>query len=228
MAANVSGASEAREPEYLHQLRVGIRRLRTVLRVFKARRLERRVRKLTRPLGDARDLDVFVARFGKGRALQRAAHLRCREVLESAEFRALFVDARKVHRGVAAAPLPAFAAGALDRLHCKALRRARGIDWSDEEQRHALRIAVRRLRYACDFFSPCFEDARRYQRGLADLQDLLGDLNDIAVARRLGGSEAGLRRRERAMLSELAPGWRAFEKRRRFWADTGKPAAAAR
>ena len=225
MAGNVVGAIDGRDPEYLHQLRVGIRRLRTVLRVFGARKLERRLRKLTRPLGAARDLDVFVSRFGKGKALQRSAHLRCREVLESAELRAFLVDARKARLDVADKPLPEVAAQALDRLHRKALRRARRVDWWEEKQRHSVRIAVRRLRYACDFFAPCFADSRRYLRGLADLQDMLGELNDIAVARRIGAIRQ--ERRERALISELGPAWRAFERRQRFWADKGKPRAAA-
>ena len=231
MGANVSGAIEGRDPEYLHQLRVGIRRCRTVLRVFKAGRLERRLRKLTRALGEARDWDVFVARFKKGKARRRLAHARCRAVLSSGEFRAFFVEAQNWAREwsrVAEPRLVVFAAKALSRLHHKALKRARHIDWHDEEGRHAVRIAARRLRYACDFFSPCFRDARRYVRGLADLQDLLGELNDIAVARRFKGPAGALDRRERALISELAPAWKAFAKRRRFWTDTGKPAAAAR
>ena len=226
MAANVAGAIDGRDPEYLHQLRVGIRRLRAVLRVFRARKLDRRLRKLAQPLGAARDWDVFVARFGKGRAQQHNARLRCRRVLESAEFKAFFVDAQRLGWQAGEAPLAAFATGALDRLHRRTLKRARKIDWHNETRRHRVRIAVRQLRYACDFFSSCFDDSRRYLRGLADLQDLLGELNDIAVARRLGAAK--LERRERALLSELLPAWRAFEKRRRFWVDRGRPRAAAR
>jgi CHAD domain-containing protein len=238
MAANVAGAIDGRDPEFLHQLRVGIRRLRAVLRVFgkitrKARRLERHLQEVVAPLGEARDWDVFVARFGKGKARRRAAHLRSRAALTSAEFRAFFVEAQHWARANARAgepPLAAYAAGALDRLHRKMRKRARNIDWRDEEGRHDVRIAVRRLRYASDFFSPCFEGARRYIRALADLQDVLGELNDIAVARRIGSARLGaaLDRRERALVSELVPAWRGFEKRRRFWADTGKPAAPAR
>ena len=228
MAANVAGAIDGRDPEYLHQLRVGIRRLRTVLLIFKGKRLGKRLRTLARPLGEARDWDVFVARFGKGEAKRRAARSRCREVLSSAEFSAFFVEtqhwARKSSQG-SQAPLAPFAAEALDRLHRKTLKRARKIDWRKEKRRHRVRIAVRRLRYACDFFSSCFDDSRRYLHGLADLQDLLGELNDIAVARRLGAAK--LERRERALLSELAPAWRAFEKRRRFWADKETPRSAA-
>jgi len=231
MAANVGGAIEARDPEYLHQLRVGIRRLRTVLRVFKARRLERRLRKRTKALGVARDWDVFVERFGKGKARRRAAQARCREALSSAEFRAFFVETQHWARASSrpdGEPLVAFAIRALDRLHRKVLQRARVVDWRKPKRRHAVRIAVRRLRYGCDFFSPCFRDVRRYLHGLADLQDLLGDLNDIAVARRFGGPGAALDKRERALIRELAPAWKAFEKRPRFWAGTGTPPASAR
>jgi CHAD domain-containing protein len=228
MAANVSGAIEGRDPEYLHQLRVGIRRLRTVLLVFKAGQLGRRLRKLVRPLGEARDWDVFVARFGKGNARRRAAQLRCRQVLESADFGAFLLDARRVEQQLEDVPLVEFVPQALDRLHRKALKRARRIDWHDEERRHSVRIAVRRLRYACDFFSPCFDGARRYLRGVADLQDLLGELNDISVARRLGAKASALAKRECALVSELVPAWKAFEKRPRFWTGTGKPPAAAR
>jgi triphosphatase len=230
MAANVAGAIDGRDPEYLHQLRVGIRRMRTVLRIFKARKLGRSLRKLAEPLGEARDWDVFMARFGKGKARQRATRLRCRRMLESVEFRAFFVEAQRWARSnaqVGAPPLAAFAAKALERLHRTVRKRARHIDWHDEKDRHSVRIAVRRLRYACDFFAACFSDARRYLRGLADLQDVLGELNDIAVARRFDAPKAALEKRERALISELVPAWRAFEKRRRFWADKGKPPAGA-
>ena len=220
----MAGAISGRDPEYLHQLRVGIRRLRTVLRVFKAKQLDQRLRKLARPLGEARDWDVFVARFGTGKPRQRAAQTRGRLTLQGAEFKALLAEVRRCDAG-GKAPLTAFAARALDRLHRKALKRARGIDWRSERQRHRVRIAVRRLRYACDFFAPCFGDARRYLRGLADLQELLGELNDLAVARRFGA--VALQRRERALISELAPAWHAFETRARFWVDTGRPRAAA-
>src|SRR5687767_5469390 len=62
---NASGVLRSRDPEYLHQLRVGLRRLRSVLRAFApllqgARPLKRALRRLTPLLGRARDADVFV------------------------------------------------------------------------------------------------------------------------------------------------------------------------
>jgi CHAD domain-containing protein len=217
VAANIRGAIEGRDAEYLHQLRVGIRRLRTVLRIFKAKRLDRRLRKLAQPLGEARDWDVFVARYGRGKRQQREAHARCRPILESWHFPAGPDCCESGNK-----PLAIFAARSLDRLHRKALKRARGIDWYDEDRRHRVRIAVRRLRYACDFFSACFVNARPYLRSLELLQDLLGELNDIAVARRLGGVR-GLEKRESELVIRLAPAWKTFEK-----VDTRKLQVAAR
>jgi CHAD domain-containing protein len=104
------------------------------------------------------------------------------------------------------------------------------------DRRHRLRIRMKRLRYACDFFASSFPGAavRPYGKRLAALQGILGDLNDIAVARRLldeiapRGSEsevaaaaAHVRRtlaaRERMLVISLGAAWAAFEKRRPFW-----------
>jgi CHAD domain-containing protein len=138
--------------------------------------------------------------------------------------------------GKAEASLGTFAAQSLERLHRKSLRQARDIDWSDASRRHRLRIRMKRLRYACEFFAASFAGAaaQPYIKRLAALQDILGDLNDIAVARRLlleiapRGSAAGLAAaaghtrhvlavRERMLVSSLQTAWRAFEKRRPFW-----------
>ncbi|MBF2076340.1 MAG: CHAD domain-containing protein [Synechococcales cyanobacterium C42_A2020_086] len=61
------GVLKDKDPEYLHQMRVGTRRLRTALQVFgravdlpKAAR-EKAVQELTRTLGHLRDLDVQIA-----------------------------------------------------------------------------------------------------------------------------------------------------------------------
>ena len=223
IVANVAGALKGRDPEYLHQLRVGIRRLRAVFRIFRkitsnAKPLDRRLRRLLPPLGEARDWDVLVARFGRGQAEQRTAQARCRKVLRGAEFKAALAQAQRwaaEHSRVGRAPLTAFAGKALGRLHRKALKRGQNIDWRDAKRRHALRIAIKRLRYGCDFFAPCFAGSLNYLRSLAKLQDLLGELNDIAVARRLLGIDDASH--ERALLNRLVPAWSAFEKRPCFW-----------
>jgi len=76
--------------------------------------------------------------------------------------------------------------------------------------------------------------AQPYIKRLAALQDILGDLNDIAVARPLlaeiaprgvaaelgaagGYVRQALTARERMLVISLEPAWSAFEKRRPFW-----------
>jgi CHAD domain-containing protein len=71
VADNVDGAISGEDIEYLHQLRIGVRRSRTVQRqlrgVFPAVELpglRSDFRWLQRATGDARDLDVYVDEFG--------------------------------------------------------------------------------------------------------------------------------------------------------------------
>lgn len=54
-------------------------------------------------------------------------------------------------------------------------------------QRHRLRIAFKKLRYALEFFAPLLPRKRLkpYQEGLVAIQDLLGKLNDQVTAERL-------------------------------------------
>lgn len=61
--ANVDGALNSDAPEYIHQLRVAMRRLRSALRTFKAANAETisaEVKWLAGALGDARDWDVLL------------------------------------------------------------------------------------------------------------------------------------------------------------------------
>jgi inorganic triphosphatase YgiF len=67
MQANENGLLQGRDPEYLHQARVGLRRLRSVFRVFGAavpwkpfEALLEQLKALGQTLGAARDWDVFV------------------------------------------------------------------------------------------------------------------------------------------------------------------------
>jgi CHAD domain-containing protein len=261
------------DPEYLHQMRVGLRRLRSALLAFRelvpkkaAKPIVERLRDLMPALGAARDWDVFcegLVRQGmqepdrapamapllaRARAKRGVARRRARVAAASARLQGFLLRAlRWVNDGPwkgraqkAAASLGMFASAALERLHRKALDQARDIDWSDAEQRHRLRIRMKRLRYGCDFFAASFAGAaaRPYIKRLAALQDILGDLNDIAVARRLlaeiaprgsgaelaaaaGHTRHALAVRERMLVISLEAAWAAFEKRRPFWKPRG-------
>ena len=220
---NMHGTMHARNPEFLHQLRVGLRRLRSALRTFaplvpasSVRPVTRELKAVAASLGGARDWDVFyvmlsqhialaagrspemVRLLRKARVRRSAARAQARAALASAAFQRLLLhlmrwtedaswrDSEEVRRA-AALPVRKFGERALARLERDALRHAQRIDWADPVVRHKLRILVKRLRYASGFFSDTLPSrgARRYLERLEMVQDVLGELNDIAVAGRL-------------------------------------------
>lgn len=131
-------------------------------------------------------------------------------------------------------PVPVFAARMLARRYRQVRRRGRHLDALTTEQRHALRIAAKKLRYAAEFFSGLYpgKAAKRYIQALSQLQDEFGALNDQAVAGQLlaqiGG---GGRLRERATgviigwhackthgrLAGMVQAWKRFRRCRTFW-----------
>ncbi|MEI6557122.1 MAG: CHAD domain-containing protein [Rhodospirillaceae bacterium] len=84
-------------------------------------------------------------------------------------------------------PLRETADALLDRRHRKARKLGGSFAELADTERHQLRIAMKKLRYAADFFRSLY-DARpvdRYLQRLATFQDALGHLNDVATAARL-------------------------------------------
>ena len=81
----------------------------------------------------------------------------------------------------------AFAVKALNRLHKRAVNCCEGVAALEPEQRHKARIALKKTRYAAEFFESlfCRKAARVYLRGLATIQDQLGEDNDRRTAARL-------------------------------------------
>jgi triphosphatase len=78
MRLNVRGARIGKDPGFVHQLRVGARRARVVVRLFRnwsepsrARRLERDLRWISRLLGELRDRDVLLARLRSSPLFER-------------------------------------------------------------------------------------------------------------------------------------------------------------
>lgn len=277
--ANARGVLTSSDPEFLHQMRVGLRRLRSLLRAYRgvvsrkeARPIARALRSVVPPLGAARDWDVYClwlaseangaspdaaqvrAVLLRARKRRDAARRSAREMVASWTFQRLLLRALRwltdapwaLRSKARETPLQEFARSALERLQRKTVKHARDIDWEDVERRHALRVKVKRLRYASSFFAGSFARAAAhpYIRRLQGLQDILGELNDVAVARRFlaqivprgpaAGYRAGTRlrralaERERALIASLDPAWQAFRKRKPFWHSAPPEAARAR
>lgn len=217
-------AARQRDPEGIHQMRVGLRRLRAALSFFKdmlqgpeTERIKEELKWLTDQLGLARDSDVFVRKTIKpyiehhaespefemlARDLERersAGLARARTAIESDRFRRLLLDCalwfigewrhdedslKRMQRERSAR---LFAAEELERRTAKIVKRARKLDRLDATHRHKLRIAVKKVRYAREFFASLNpgdlrpKASRKIDRALKRLQKVLGDLNDMRV-----------------------------------------------
>src|SRR5215469_2455169 len=96
----------------------------------------------------------------------------------SKTFEALSVARR--HRAAAE-----FAAEHLAKRTKKILKQLKDIEALDAQRRHKLRISVKKLRYACEFFAGLFDNRKQtaqrkhFAKTLKDLQGSLGNLNDI-------------------------------------------------
>ncbi|MGE0155049.1 MAG: CHAD domain-containing protein [Reyranellaceae bacterium] len=86
-------------------------------------------------------------------------------------------------------PIAEFAAAILEKRDRQARRRGRHLARLPVEERHELRLTLKKLRYAAEFFASAFpeKETARYAKRLAKLQDALGYLNDQVVAQPLMG-----------------------------------------
>lgn len=249
---NAGVAAAADDPEYIHQMRVAVRRLRAAIRLFApclpagcAEQLLPDLRALMGVLGGARDYDVLLAEIAApvlqalpdeprlaalvGIITERRheKHQAAAQLLASQQYGAVVLHALSVLYGLKSLDLPASSgamapveidreapaqAGATDKLGAGvtahlppdpampalgdfAQQRLRGLrrktrrlaslaQQDDPVSLHALRIGIKRLRYALEFFAPV-AGKRAMQTllaQLAELQDALGQMNDLANA----------------------------------------------
>jgi len=126
------------------------------------------------------------------------------------------------------APLAEIGRPWLRRSARKAHEAGKRIKHLTAKQRHRLRIALKQLRYDTEALSSLYaaRKVNRYGGALRDLQDVLGDLNDLVVARKLlavvkspdcPAVDDRLRAVSAKRLKALAPAWRAFRKIPPFW-----------
>ena len=204
-------------PNALHQARVAMRRLRSALSLFRPAvgdgeydRLREELRWFTAQLGDARNLDVYLSgelsKPERKRLLgqRKQAYADVVETLNSKRLQLLLIDLmawvsiggwRSGKR--AARPLPEFAGSRISRLWLKISSHG-DLGAMDDEERHQLRIEIKKLRYALDFMQPLYARAaarqKQFTRAIEALQESLGRLNDIVTARSLAsddGAEPG-------------------------------------
>lgn len=211
----------------VHQMRVGLRRLETVLSIFEhlidgpeTDAVEAELKWLIDELAPARDLDVFVEKtlaplsagndedaplkclLATVKSRRDQAMQRAKDAVGSDRFRQLVLrtalwllagewsDLAELEGVRPEARIESFARRTLEKRTRKVARKLRHVRTLDVGARHKLRLAVKELRYTAEFFADVFPGARgaqcRFAKILANLQGNLGQLNDLAVHRRLG------------------------------------------
>ncbi len=204
----------------VHDLRVTLRRMRTVLEIgrdvlgpFHADEVRRALRDVQRATGDLRDEEVLLAllnslgvegpdvtawlegRRGRERRLRRAlVHLLQSGTLDGGRrlLSALLAFRVKPARDKR---VHKYARRAVERAR-REVERRRGASPDDPEALHRLRIAFKRLRYTVETFADALpEELSSLGPSAARMQTRLGDLHDVDVA-------LGCVRRARALTHE--------------------------
>ncbi|HLF58123.1 MAG TPA: CHAD domain-containing protein [Alphaproteobacteria bacterium] len=169
------------------------------------------VRAVNAPLGRARDIDVFadevlgpalsampedrdLAALAAAAEAERAGRREeARDAIRSDRFTRLIgaaelLAAAPPRDGDAAAvlakPASSFARKTLRRRHKKLCQAGHHLRHMLAAERHQLRIAVKKQRYAAELFAPLFAGSRpgKYAKALSRVQSALGANNDAAVA----------------------------------------------
>jgi CHAD domain-containing protein len=107
-----------------------------------------------------------------------------------------------------------FATRRLDKLAKRFALSGQQLSTADAARLHALRIVAKKLRYSAEFFAALYsgQKSRPYVAALSEVQDVLGQINDIAVAHRLLdglAADAALAEHQEAVV--LARGWIAHD-----------------
>ena len=202
------------EADALHQCRVAMRRLRSALTIFRPaiedvefQHVRQELRWFTGQLGHARNLDVYLERNidEKRRAKltrkREKAYGQVADAMNSHSFRRLMVDLvgwvaiGSWRRGKAARrPIGSFANRRLNALWRSIVALGRNVGKMDEVTRHELRIQIKKLRYAIEFLRGLYPDApsveKKFARAVEQLQETLGNLNDMATALTLDSAPA--------------------------------------
>ncbi len=222
---NEAAAVAGEHPEGVHQMRVGLRRLRSAISLFakaipadQIGWLKDETKWVANSLGPARDWDVFLASLlapviaarpedpslvllrRAAQAAQAAGYDQVHATVASPRYtRTLlrlgaWLEGKGWRDGddpkITAwqdRPIVELADRLLSKRHKAVLKLGKGFADLPTEQRHEVRIALKKLRYATEFFRRLYKpkDAKPYLKALAGLQDSIGHLNDVAVAGRL-------------------------------------------
>jgi inorganic triphosphatase YgiF len=228
-------------------------------------RFEAELRRMGQVFGEARDWNVFCLQIlpdalasqgaagwrdfleQPAAARREAAHLCVAQEIRAPSFTALVIGlAAWAEQGRNAPdmlgddaltrPIEELCPRLLTRVAHKVKQRGRHIERRSDVERHALRKALKKLRYGIDYVATVYpqKSARPYLQACKKLQRVLGDINDTVAATALAdrlaeGSRPDLAPAASALATQLAKRrsealrrlpkrWHAFRAQPHFWA----------
>lgn len=221
---NEAGLLAGGEPEFIHQARVALRRLRSAIKLFAPVLPENFVaaygqswQTLAGALGEARNWDVFLEEtlppivksfphnhdvhrlHNEAKRRVKAARRAITSLLRLKEYPRLMVEfTAAVHAlsDTVDTPLKRFASERIA-AHTRSVRKlAERYDELDDAQRHIMRLRFKKLRYALEFMTPLLpaRQMKHYLETLSRLQEALGLINDQVTAQLLIDDALGEKR----------------------------------
>lgn len=212
---NEAGVFAPNNVEYIHQARVALRRLRTALRLFESElppgfsdKWGQAWRDVGEQLGNARNWDVFCSEIlpaitadlgdhpdviqlkAFAQAERQKAHAETQKWLRGRRYSltmVAFCEALLMLPDRTPNRIDGFADKALKKRHQRFCRGARIAHTLNGEQRHEVRIDLKKLRYTLDFFESLYPQKKLqgFLTGLAETQELLGHMNDLVTGEAL-------------------------------------------
>lgn len=209
---NEQGLLHSKDPEFVHQARVALRRLRSAIKLFAPILPQEFVatygqtwQTLGSALGEARNWDVFLeetlppiaAAFPDDKDIKRLRKAAQRKtqsarksvvgLLATREYPRLLLEFTAAVYTVSQSlpiPLEDFARQQISRHARKARKLAIRHAELTSSERHKMRIEFKKLRYTLEFFAPLLPAKRlqSYLKALLQLQDQLGLINDHRTA----------------------------------------------
>jgi CHAD domain-containing protein len=182
-----------KDPEYIHQLRVGTRRAGAAIEIFALclpekvySTVRKQLRKVRRAAGEARDWDVFLLALGEEKRKNKRMHRPALDFLTGYALSQRVAAQTHLYEACPEYPLAydhllADTLAALQKPHpdpgrtlialavpllldlMRELDQAAARDLDDYEHLHRVRILGKRLRYAMEVFADCFAPAFRHE-----------------------------------------------------------------
>jgi len=217
---NEQGLLTSKDPEFVHQARVALRRLRSAIKLFSPVLPPKFVaaygqtwQTLGSALGEARNWDVFLEETlppfieafpndKDGKCLRKAAQRKAQSarksiagLLATREYPRLLLEFTAAIYTVGQTlpiPLAKFARQQIARHAHKTRKLATHHSELTPPERHKMRIAFKKLRYALEFFTPLLPQnhIKQHTNSLHQLQSALGLINDHVTAETLLAREA--------------------------------------